>query len=89
MIYEEVDKMKYSLVEKLNPSLSINIPRQFSEEEIEQQISINQKNEIEAKDRVQSLETYSIKDTQNENEKIEDLFYSERISNIEDEELPF
>lgn len=89
LIYEEVDKMKYSLVEKLNPSLSINIPRQFSEEEIEQQISINQKNEIEAKDRVQSLETYSIKDTQNENEKIEDLFYSERISNIEDEELPF
>lgn len=89
LVYKELDNLKDNLVEKLDPKLVIDIPRKLSFEEIDYQITINQKNEIEADKRIQELQSYSEGDIQNEGKKIEDLFYMEQLKDNEIDELPF
>lgn len=91
LIYEELDELKDNLIENLIPGLAIEIPRQISEEEVDEQIKINYQNEIESEERVQNLTQYSEYDIQNEVQKIEDLFYVDQLINNEtdEDELPF
>jgi len=91
LIYEELDELKDNLIENLIPGLAIEIPRQLSEEEVDEQIKINYQNEIESEERVQNLTQYSENDIQNEVQKIEDLFYVDQLINDETDEdkLPF
>lgn len=79
LVYQELDDSKSVLIEKLDPKLLIDIPRQLLYENIELQITINQKNEIEADKRIQELQSYSENIVQDEGKKIEDLFYMEQL----------
>lgn len=88
-VYQELDDSKNTLIEKLDPTLIVDIPRQISNEDIELQITTNQKNEIEADQRIQKLQSYSAGETQNEAKKIEDLFYIEKLRSNDIGELPF
>lgn len=87
-VYEEVDQIKDNLIERLNPGLIVDIPRQISDEDIEGQIRVNYQNEIDSESRVENIVPYSETEIQNEDEKIDDLFYIEQLIDEEDE-LPF
>ena len=76
-IYEELDGIKSNLIERLNPGLMLDIPRQITSEEVTEQIKINHENEVKSEQRVQDLSKYFENDIQNEIENIESLFHIE------------
>ena len=88
LVYEELDKLKGHLIDILNPGLQIDIPRQLSDYEVDEQIKINYQNDVDQEKRIQELKFYSEKETSYEVERIEDLFYVEQ-SNFEVEDLHF
>lgn len=81
IIYDELDDIKDTLIEKLDPTLIIDVPRQLSFKDLEEQIALNKENEIEGEKRVQGLHSYSEESCQNENDKIEDLFDIDQFRN--------